>query len=115
MHTIVDPAYEHLGWRELADAPVSALRGVSEHDGEVLYQTFKVRTIGELARLRPLRCALAIAALADDSLTSADLAADEQLDNAVELTFPASDPIAVDAGPTRIDPPPGSAGHSTTH
>lgn len=39
----------------------------------------------------------------NDAAPQADLAKEALLDDAVEMTFPASDPISVDSGITRIE------------
>jgi hypothetical protein len=102
--TIVDKEYVGKSFRELAEAPVSALRGLSAKDAKALQAAFGVHTVRELAQLNFVRWACAIAILADEEqLAPADKAKEELLDDAVEMTFPASDPISVDAGITRIE------------
>ena len=102
--TIVDKEYVGKSFRELADAPVSALRGLSGKDAKALQAAFGVGTVRELAQLNFVRWACAIAILADEEqLAPAEKAREELLDDAVEMTFPASDPISVDAGITRIE------------
>ncbi len=102
--TIVDKEYLDKSFRELADAPVSALRGLSAKDAKALQTAFGVQTVRDLAQLNFVRWARAIATLAEEEqLAPADKAKEELLDDAVEMTFPASDPISVDAGITRIE------------
>ncbi len=109
-HTFVDQAYQDLNFRDLAEAPVSALHGVSEADAKALNKAFGVRTIKELAALPPVQWAQAIAILAEQEPPSpAQQARDELLDDAVEMTFPASDPFSVDAGITRVEVAPDMA------
>jgi hypothetical protein len=43
------------------------------------------------------------------------MAKETLLDDAVEMTFPASDPISVDAGITRIEVPPEMVNASSDH
>ena len=43
------------------------------------------------------------------------MAKETLLDDAVEMTFPASDPISVDSGITRIEVPPDMVNASTDH
>jgi hypothetical protein len=62
---ILDKAYEEKSLAELVDAPVSALAGVSDGDAKLLLEAFNIRTIGDLARNKYFRTALAIAQLAD--------------------------------------------------
>jgi hypothetical protein len=41
--------YEQLSWREVAEAPVSAISGVSEKDAEDLKSSFDIETVIDLA------------------------------------------------------------------
>ncbi|MBN2694528.1 hypothetical protein JXR93_07685 [bacterium] len=61
----LDKAYETKPLKELVDAPVAALQGVSEGDAELLKKAFNVKTIGDLAKLKYVKWAQAIVALAD--------------------------------------------------
>ncbi len=102
--TVVDKAYSGQSLRALADAPTSALRGVSAKDAKALAQAFNVHTVRELANLECVKWAAAITTLAEqEQLTPEEHAKECLLDDAVEMTFPASDPISVDAGITRIE------------
>ncbi|MES2260071.1 MAG: hypothetical protein V4724_16225 [Pseudomonadota bacterium] len=102
--TVVDQAYVGKCFRELAAAPVSALKGVSEKDALALFKAFKVTTVRDLAELDYVKWAQAIAVLADhEQPKPAEVAKECLLDDAVEMTFPASDPISVDSGITRIE------------
>lgn len=102
--TIVDKEYVDKSFRELADAPLSALRGLGPKDAKALHGALGISTVRELAQLKFVRWACAIAVLADEEqLAPAEKAKEELLDDAVEMTFPASDPISVDAGITRIE------------
>jgi len=58
-------AYESKPLKEIADAPVSALQGVSEGDAEHLKAAFNVKTVRDLANLKFVHWAQAITALAD--------------------------------------------------
>jgi len=102
--TIVDEQYQGLSFRALADAPVQALRGVSDKDAKALAAAFNVHSVRELAALDCVRWAGAITTLAEQEADSpAEQARETLLDDAVEMTFPASDPVSVDAGVTRIE------------
>lgn len=102
--TVIDRAYSGQSLRALADAPPSALRGVSAKDAKALAQAFNVHTVRELANLECVKWAAAITTLAEqEQLSPEELAKETLLDEAVEMTFPASDPISVDAGVTRIE------------
>ncbi|SFM50955.1 hypothetical protein [Rugamonas rubra] len=102
--TVVDQAYLGKSFRELAAAPLSALRGVSAADAKALAKAFNVTTVRELAELDYVKWARAITTLAEcEQPGSGELARETLLDEAVEMTFPASDPLSVDAGVTRIE------------
>lgn len=114
--TVVDK--KHLGkcFKDLADAPLSALRGVSEDDAKALQQAFNIRTVRELANLNFIKWAVAITTLADEEqMQPAEKAKEELLDDAVEMTFPASDPISVDSGITRIEVAPDKVDAQADH
>jgi len=105
--TIVNEQFRGKTFRELADAPLSALRGIGEQQATALADTLGVKTIGDLASLQAVAFAVAIKALAGSETSSSKEKAEQTLlDDAVEMTFPASDPISVDAGITRIEVPP---------
>jgi len=61
----LDKAYEGKSFKELADAPVAALQGLSEGDAEKLKAAFNVKTIKDLATLKYVRWAQAITTLAE--------------------------------------------------
>jgi hypothetical protein len=104
IESIVDDQFKTKCFRELVEAPISALRGVSVSDARAMSEAFGVNTIGELAELRFVKWANAIKILAEEETDTKEQRAKETLlDEAVEMTFPASDPISVDAGITRIE------------
>jgi hypothetical protein len=57
--------YEQKSLKEVADAPVAAIQGVSEGDAEKLQAAFGVKTVRDLAQLKYVLWAQAIVALAD--------------------------------------------------
>jgi hypothetical protein len=61
----IDKAYEGKSFKELANSPVSVISGVSQKDAQLLEQAFGVKTISDLARLKPVRIAQAIIALGE--------------------------------------------------
>ena len=61
----VDKSYESKSLKELADAPVDALQGVSENDAKLLLEAFNVKTIKDLANLKYVKWAQAIVFLAE--------------------------------------------------
>ena len=61
----VDKKYEKMSFKELANAPVDAIQGISEGDAKLLKEAFKVKTVKDLAKLKYVRWAQAICVLAD--------------------------------------------------
>ncbi|SHH00962.1 hypothetical protein [Massilia sp. CF038] len=116
INTIVDADYAGKCFRDIANAPLAALRGLSKKDAEALHKAFGITTIGDLAELKFVKWASAIQILASEECDTPEQAAKETLlDEAVEMTFPASDPISVDSGITRIEVPPDMVDASTDH
>lgn len=64
----VDAAYQNKSLKELADAPVDALQGVSAKDGQLLKEAFNVKTVRDLANLKYVRWAQAIVHLSETGL-----------------------------------------------
>ncbi|GAA2487444.1 hypothetical protein GCM10010435_57680 [Winogradskya consettensis] len=56
-------AYESTPLAELVNAPVTALAGVSDADGEALQKAFNIKTVGDLAGNKYIKAAQAIAEL----------------------------------------------------
>ncbi|HEX2770915.1 MAG TPA: hypothetical protein VHN18_00620 [Micromonosporaceae bacterium] len=61
---LLDKAYEDKTLKELVDAPVAALAGVSEADAKSLAEAFNIKTIGDLGRNKYFRTASAVVDLA---------------------------------------------------
>ena len=61
----VDKAFESKSLKEIADAPVDALEGVSAGDAELLAKAFGIKTIRDLGTNKYFLTAQAIAVLAD--------------------------------------------------
>ncbi|MFM7536385.1 MAG: hypothetical protein ACKO91_11440 [Acidimicrobiales bacterium] len=59
----LDKAYEQMNFAELAKAPVAALQGVSEADGELLAKALNIKTIEDLATNKFVLWAQAITTL----------------------------------------------------
>jgi hypothetical protein len=59
----VDKAYEDMTFAELVKAPISALQGLSESDGEALAKALNIKSIGDLANNKFVLWAQAISAL----------------------------------------------------
>jgi hypothetical protein len=65
LSTKLDKAYEGMNLAELANAPVSALQGLSEGDADHLKNAFGITTIRDLGTNKYFLWAQAIAALSD--------------------------------------------------
>ena len=46
----LDKAYESKSLKEILDAPVNALAGVTEEDAELLTRAFRIKTVGDLGK-----------------------------------------------------------------
>ncbi|MTE21430.1 hypothetical protein F0L17_20400 [Streptomyces sp. TRM43335] len=64
LEKVLDKAWADKDLPEILQAPVSALKGVSDRDGDLLREAFGVRTVADLADLKYVRWAQALAALA---------------------------------------------------
>jgi hypothetical protein len=116
INTIVTEQYQGQSPHELVDAPLTALNGIGEKEAQALQQAFNITTIGQLARHQAIANAFAIEMMAaPGSLSASDSAKETLLDDAVEMTFPASDPISVDSGITRIEVAPDKVEASRDH
>ena len=60
---VLDKAWADKDLPQILDAPVSALKGVSDRDGELLQEAFGVKTVADLANLKYFRWASALKAL----------------------------------------------------
>ncbi|MFC8392356.1 MULTISPECIES: hypothetical protein [unclassified Streptomyces] len=60
---VLDKAWADKPLPDILAAPVAALKGVSDRDGELLQEAFGVETIADLAELKYARWAQALAAL----------------------------------------------------
>ncbi|XXZ14220.1 hypothetical protein WMF18_06260 [Sorangium sp. So ce315] len=65
INKMLDKAYEGKSFRELLDAPVDALEGVSAGDAKHLNEAFRIKTIRDLANWKHARWAQAIAVAAE--------------------------------------------------
>ena len=61
----VDKAYEGKSFKELINAPVDALQGLSESDAKLLKEAFNIKTIGDLGNSKYFRWARAITIMAE--------------------------------------------------
>ncbi|MFC3457349.1 hypothetical protein [Massilia haematophila] len=115
--TIVNEAFRGKSPRELMDCPLTALGGVGEKEAKALQDAFGVTTVGQLARLEVVANAVAINMIAGagGGQPQGEAAKETLLDDAVEMTFPASDPISVDSGITRIEVAPDKVDAARDH
>lgn len=115
--TIVKEAFHGKSPRELMDCPLTALCGVGEKEAKALQDAFGVTTVGQLARLELVANAVAINMMAGagGGQPQGEAAKETLLDDAVEMTFPASDPISVDSGITRIEVAPDKVDAARDH
>ncbi|MGA5187799.1 hypothetical protein ACPCSL_14515 [Streptomyces griseoincarnatus] len=60
---VLDKAWADKSLQKVLAAPVAALKGVSDRDGELLQEAFGVKTVADLADLKYVRWAQALAAL----------------------------------------------------
>ncbi|MFF4260714.1 MULTISPECIES: hypothetical protein [Streptomyces] len=60
---VLDKAWADKSLPEILAAPVDALKGVSERQGELLKEAFGIKTVADLADLKFARWAQALAAL----------------------------------------------------
>ncbi|MFJ3505055.1 hypothetical protein [Streptomyces sp. NPDC090135] len=60
---VLDKAWADKPLTEILAAPISALKGVFDRDGELLKEAFGVTTVAKLAELKYVRWAQALAAL----------------------------------------------------
>lgn len=114
--TIVGQDYAGKSFREIAAAPLSALKCVTEAEADAVRRLFGVVSVRELASLSVVKWAYALTMLADAEAAFAESCVQEALlDEAVEMTFPASDPISVEACITRIEVAPEKVDAHTDH
>jgi hypothetical protein len=111
----VDKAYENMSFSALADAPLDALQGLSKKDADVLKEIFNITSIRDLAQLKFVKWSTAITTLADEVEIETEKVGEILLDDALEMTFPSSDPISVSSGITRIEVEPDMVDAKSDH
>ncbi|MCL2276700.1 MAG: hypothetical protein FWC21_02260 [Treponema sp.] len=65
INNYVDKKYEKMSLKQLANAPVEAIQGISDNYAKTLKEAFKVKTISDLAKLKYVKWAQAICLLAE--------------------------------------------------
>lgn len=78
LNTRIIKSFRHVSSRDLPDAPVHALKGLSEGDAKLLYDSFYVKTIRDLADLKYVIWAQEICALRDVPPEKIDMASFEK-------------------------------------
>jgi hypothetical protein len=113
---ILNDTHHDKSFRELVDEPITVLRDVTPQQAEALRDAFGIRTVGDLAELKVVKLARAIRTMASAEAEPRESVAKETLlDDAVEMTFPASDPVAVESSITRIEVAPEKVDASSDH
>lgn len=116
INSIITEQYRDKCLRDLCHAPLTALAGVTEEQATALRNAFGVNTVGELGALKLVQTVQAIKLLAaEETETAKEVAEEVLIDDAVEMTFPASDPLSVASSVTRIEVPPDMVQASTDH
>lgn len=64
LNKILDKAYEAKSLKEIVNAPVAAIEGVSENDGKLLKEAFGIETIADLGTNKFFLAAQALTELA---------------------------------------------------
>jgi hypothetical protein len=115
INNCVDKAYEEKSFEELAGAPIHVLQGVSAESAAMLKNAFNVDTVREFTELKFVKWATAIVHLAGEAESKQGAAKEMLLDDALEMSFPSSDPISVSSGITRIEVAPEMVAAQTDH
>jgi hypothetical protein len=66
LDALLDKEFQDKSLADVLAAPVSALKGVSEGDADLLKKAFKVSTVGDLGKNKFFRAAQLLAQLAED-------------------------------------------------
>jgi hypothetical protein len=65
LDSFLDKEWDGKSLGELLKAPISALKGVSDGDADLLKQAFNVKTIGDLGKNKYFRAALLLTQLSE--------------------------------------------------
>jgi hypothetical protein len=82
---------------ELMDAPLEGLSCISAQEAAVLKSVFDVVTIRDFANLEFFKYIASLATLGEYPEMEKGAATENMLDGALEMTFPASDPVSIDS------------------
>ena len=92
---IINPAADAKVWTRLAAHPLEQLMEFDDDEVLSLRHVFGCLSVKEFANHKLVRLACAITNLARELETDLDTLEEQQLDEALEMSFPASDPIAM--------------------
>jgi hypothetical protein len=65
VNKFVDKKYEKMTFKQIAASPVEAIQGISDKGAAALKDSFKVKTVADLAKLKYVKWAQAICACAE--------------------------------------------------
>ena len=85
------------------DQPMAALECISLQEATLLKTVFQITTIRDFANHKLMRCVAALSRLEQELETEKSNATESVLDEALAMTFPASDPTSIDSVVNRID------------
>jgi hypothetical protein len=66
LDALLDKEFQNKSLADVLAAPVSALKGVSDGDADLLKKAFKVTTVGDLGKNKFFRAAQLLSQLAED-------------------------------------------------
>lgn len=87
----------------LLDSPLEVLHCITAQQADLIKDMFEIVTIRDFSNLKFVKCIAAFKVLEEQLAVEKNIAAEELLDDALEMTFPASDPVSVMSGVTRIE------------
>jgi len=103
MTNCTDQTTELKNQPKVMDSPLEVLHCLTLEEANLLKTAFNIVTIRDFANHKFVKCVAALVKL-DENLEVVKNQAEEQLlDEALEMTFPASDPTSIDASVTRIE------------
>lgn len=88
---------------QLADGALETLQGITLEQATQIKALFQIQTVREFSHLKIVRLACAISALADEMNIEKNSAEETLIDDALEMSFPASDPISVVSSISKIE------------
>jgi hypothetical protein len=116
IQSILNDDHHEKCFRQLVAEPITALRDVTPQQAQALRDAFGITTIDELADMKVVKWARAIRVMASAEAEPREAVAKETLqDDALEMTFPASDPVAIQSSITRIEVAPEKVDASSDH